>query len=349
MVKGSYKKGLYFISLFFLFYLFSKPLITVAQSRIPPYPPSETFAEVLWDYAGMKSAAPGSDLWPVTWANDNELYTSWGDGGGFGGSNIRGRVSIGVARIRGDGDNWNGCNIWGGNKAQVASSFIGKSTGIISIGNVLYLLVTKQSTWDYAKVCSSHDYARNWSCTGWDYPPPFQGGTYLNFGKDYDGARDDYAYHYNTVEDKKHIVLSRVPVERIKQYEAYEFFAGPDENNKLIWDKNITRLKPIFTDPNGVGWGVQVMYNPVLKRYLLTVRHDDTGGWGIFDAAEPWGPWTTVAYYDNWLDSKLKFSFVFNQKWLGKDGLTMWMIFSGIEKYDSFNVIKATFSLKRSN
>jgi len=37
--------------------------------------------------------ANGSDLWPVTWGKDGNVYTFFGDGGGFGGDNQRGRVS----------------------------------------------------------------------------------------------------------------------------------------------------------------------------------------------------------------------------------------------------------------
>ncbi|MEW6298571.1 MAG: hypothetical protein AB1671_12620, partial [Thermodesulfobacteriota bacterium] len=77
---------------------------------------------------------------------------------------------------------------------------------------------------------------------------------------------------------------------------------------------------------------------------LLTVRHNDAAGWGIYDAPEPWGPWTTVAYYERgWLDPVRKFTFSFSQKWMSTDGKTMWMVFSGVDQYDAFNVMKATF------
>jgi hypothetical protein len=62
----------------------------------------------------MVSAAPGSDLWLVTWGADGHLYTSQGDGGGFGGTNSKGSVSVGFARIDGPPENYVGVNIkWG--------------------------------------------------------------------------------------------------------------------------------------------------------------------------------------------------------------------------------------------
>jgi hypothetical protein len=113
----------------------------------------------------------------------------------------------------------------------------------------------------------------------------------------------------------------------------------------------VDRRKPVFTDPNGIGWGVRTVYNSGIGRYLLTVFHgpiseDGDGSWGIFDAPEPWGPWTTVAYYTNWIDAKPKFSFEFPSKWISSDGKTLWMIFSGTGVYDSFNLVKATLTLR---
>ena len=43
----------------------------------------------------IKHAAPGSDNWATTWADDDNQYTVWGDGGGFGGTGQVGRVLYG--------------------------------------------------------------------------------------------------------------------------------------------------------------------------------------------------------------------------------------------------------------
>jgi hypothetical protein len=53
----------------------------------PPYPPSPVIEAVRYDRSSAARAAPGSDNWPTTWADDGHLYTAWGDGGGFGGTN----------------------------------------------------------------------------------------------------------------------------------------------------------------------------------------------------------------------------------------------------------------------
>jgi len=78
---------------------------------------------------------------------------------------------------------------------------------------------------------------------------------------------------------------------------------------------------------------------------------------GIFDAPTPWGPWTTVAYYENWggmgvEDQGLTCSFP--AKWMSADGMTLWCVFAvygegakkGINAHDKFNLVKVTLDLK---
>ena len=57
-----------------------------SQSPKPPYPPSAVIQGITGHWETHRTAAPGSDLWPVTWGPDGHLYAAWGDGGGFGGS-----------------------------------------------------------------------------------------------------------------------------------------------------------------------------------------------------------------------------------------------------------------------
>ena len=59
-------------------------------------------SDVVFHWDTHMRAAPGSDNWPITWSDDDHQYTAWGDGGGFGGTNRNGRVSLGFARVEGD-------------------------------------------------------------------------------------------------------------------------------------------------------------------------------------------------------------------------------------------------------
>lgn len=325
----------------------------------PPYPPSPVITSVTWNFSSLHRLAPGSDLWPLAWGDDGNLYTSWGDGGGFGGTNSLGRVSLGVARITGPATAPAATNVFGGYAAQTPATFVGKASGMLSVGGILYMTVQRQDQWLQLKIGRSADHGLTWqfnSATGWDFAQPdgaFSDMTFLNFGRDYQGARDNYVYGYS--QDKRAnysapristtIALARVPKDGIMNIGAYQYFAGLDSAGQPIWTSDITARKPVFTDPNGVGWGVRVNYDPGIKRYLLTVFHAWDGSWGIFDAPEPWGPWTTVAYYSQWMDSYPKFGFSFPEKWQSSDGKSFVMVFSGTGPYDAWNTIQGTFTV----
>jgi hypothetical protein len=66
-------------------------------------------------------------------------------------------------------------------------------------------------------------------------------------------------------------------------------------------------------------------------------------GGSIYDAPEPWGPWTTVFYTENW-DVDPGESQHLPTKWMSADGKTLHMVFSG---NDSFSVRQATLSVTR--
>jgi hypothetical protein len=106
----------------------------------------------------------------------------------------------------------------------------------------------------------------------------------------------------------------------------------------------------IFEDTNGVAIA-GIVYNPGLKRFLLTCYHTGPGQLGVFEGENPWGPWRTIAYYENWggmgTDAE-GLSCEFPQKWMSADGLTLWSIFAvygegakkGIQAHDRFNLVR---------
>ena len=74
---------------------------------------------------------------------------------------------------------------------------------------------------------------------------------------------------------------------------------------------------------------------------------------GIFDAPEPWGPWTTLGYgadFPDWTHAPAEkdrpaFMRTFPLKWISKTGndeLTMWNIY---DRGDRFNLVKVTLQL----
>lgn len=330
-------------------YLYCADPLQNITSQSAPYSPSPVINSVEWDFDNLLRMAPGSDLWPTTWAADNNIYSSWGDGGGFGGSNSDGRVSLGFSRIEGSPESFVGYNVWGGKNAENPATFKGKSPGMLSVDGVLYAWInTQNANPPDVKLAWSNDLGKNWQLTNWSVPSFGVGvdAVFLNFGKDYAGSRDNYVYiHFSAFSGVSDVWMARVPKGQLLDSNAYKFFKGFDNANMPEWTSTFAERRPVFTDINSAAH-VSVVYSPDLGRYIMTAAHGDVGQLGIFDAPEPWGPWTTVAYYENWGNfSGFSLVYSFPTKWISNDGTTMWMIFSSSGELDSFNLVKATLKL----
>ncbi|HUT32116.1 MAG TPA: hypothetical protein VNE39_01440 [Planctomycetota bacterium] len=146
----------------------------------------------------------------------------------------------------------------------------------------------------------------------------------------------------------------------MKDRVAYEFFCGLGDKGAPLWTPEVKERKPVFSDPNGVGNAglAHVVFHPGLRRYTLTLGHRPKGEktmaavacLGVFDAPEPWGPWTTVAYYDDWggLPASECLGYDIPAKWISPDGTAMWCVFSSTGKLDSLNLVKATLTLRNA-
>lgn len=338
--------GLILLIAIVLFSLHNVPQYLFASES--PYPPSPLIKGITWDHpTTIVRKALGSDNFPMTWADDGNLYTVWGDGGGFGGSNTDGRVSLGVGRIEGSPQKFVAHNIFGGKNSEVKATFGGKSYGILSVNKTLYMWVGPGSTWEANKqtrLAWSHDHGKTWQLSEvfFRYTDGFSSPTFLNFGCDYAGARDKYVYvyAYDASNGPKgpytKVNLLRVPKDRIKNRAAYEFFKGNDAMGSPLWTKDVSQREPVFLDQRGGVFIPSVSYNPGIGRYLAVIPHQRPthpyGGLGVFDAPEPWGPWTTVEYTDSWMGSKHMFFVTFPTKWISPDGLTLYLVFSGYGK-----------------
>jgi len=342
-----------------------------------PYPPSTAIADISFEMDTLKEFAPGSDNWAITWADDGHQYTTWGDGGGFGGTNADGRVSMGIARVEGSKDKYTGYNVWGGKAPEVPATFTGKSYGILSIAGVLYLWRGGEGSdagaFKAQKLYRSTDHGRHWTDTGVQFDPDMDSNshgifcpTFLQFGRDYAGARDRYVYSYGpeiqdrsdwNVQKPGKIALMRVPADDIEDQSKYEFFAGFDDAGTPEWTVDYPKRTPVFTDAvNGV-MRTSVSYNAGLKRYFLMTQQvnrfrDRNGHIGIYDAPEPWGPWTTVLFANAWstgLQNGAKTVYWnFSNKWLSRDGRRFVLVYTG-DGPDNWATVKGTFSLHIGN
>jgi hypothetical protein len=101
---------------------FARLLIPAAQA--PPNPPSPVIASVTWDFESLTPMAQESDLFPLTWADNDHLYTAWGDGWGFSRWSIfkwASKKSLGVSRVLGLPPLYSGTDLWSGIASHTAS------------------------------------------------------------------------------------------------------------------------------------------------------------------------------------------------------------------------------------
>lgn len=324
-----------------------------------PYSNSQAIVGITFNWATHIRQAPGSDNFCITWADDGHQYSHFGDGGGFGGTNDIGRVSFGVARIEGAGASYTAFNRYGGLSPEFASALDGKTYGLICIGGVLYCWFTPLSDasgYASATLYKSTDHSQTWSATSTQFVQAQGIGipTICQFGQDYAGARDGYVYHYFlnltdtgtlTIQTGGDIMLARCLVADLETEANYEWYTGLS-GGVPTWSTTVANRVAVFHDANGIGWNLSVSYNPVLGRYLLCTEHTTSlaGKIGIFDAPEPWGPWTTVLYQDAFGSPTITadtFFWNFSNKW--NSGNNFVMVFSGINDNDSWNTVEGTF------
>jgi hypothetical protein len=342
----------------------------------PPYTQSTYLTGLVWDNTGLSRKGPGSDMWPSTWASDDLIYTTWGDGGGLNGWNDVCRTKFGVQAITGTptsftANNLYGCKSddtgctdteWSSHYSVCNASYASQFTtsdygdGIIAIDNTMYVILSNQTPPVSSTIAHSENLSQTWTKYGWSWSRTSAGDWYpfgfVQFGKAYAGARDTYLYLVGgAMNDNVHTYLARVPNTEIGTQGSYEWYTSADPGSPT-WGAWASR-QPIFTD-NNLSWVSGIYYFPVIDRYIITAAHGesvygpgDIGKLGVFEAEEPWGPWYTVYYSDNWQgyagDYALQFPII--QKWTSANNLDFYMAYSSSGALDSWNLFKGTFEL----
>ncbi len=315
-----------------------------------PYPGSEVIRDIEWAPADtILRAADGSDNWPITWADDDHLYTAYGDGWGFE-PKVDRKLSLGFARVSGGPQGFKGVNVRSETGERRGDGRSGpKASGMLCVDGVLYMFVRNVGN---SQVAWSSDRGRTWQWCDWKFETGFGAPTFLNFGRDYAGARDEFVYAYSTDSDSAYepadrMVMARVPKRDIRERGAYEFLKGLGAQGEPLWTKDIRDRGAVFVNP-GRCYRSGISYNAGLKRYLwCQVLPESTdsrgpryqGGFGVYEAPEPWGPWRTAYYTQAW-DVGPGETASFPTKWISQDGRTCHLLFSGD---DAFSVRKATF------
>lgn len=329
-----------------------------------PYPQSKLITKLTWDPAVVRVGEGNDgrdgvgDNWPATWGDDGSLYVSYGDGPGF---QKRGDqfFTLGFAKIAGDPPSLSGEDIPSDLDTPVGWGNKGiKSSGQLMVDRVIYMFVRNyQVNGDYrhSRLAWSKNRQKHWSWAQWHFAGTFGCPEFVQFGPNYAGARDNYVYIASQANNDAYdfspdIVMARVPKDRIAVRTAYRFYAGLDGKGKPAWTSDIGKRAPAFKDQKGTQ-RISLGYNQALKRYILTSSHrvgpaPHNASLGVFEAPEPWGPWSTVYYDDHWSGNHRTYHHRFPTKWMSPDGRAMWLLYSGIGGNNyAFILRKATLEL----
>jgi hypothetical protein len=309
----------------------------------PPHPPSDVIQRVRFDPPEtILRQAIDSDNWPLTWGDDGAIYTAYGDGRGFE-PFVEKKLSLGLARIDGTPPHITGADLRSPTAERTGDGAKGpKASGMLMVDGTLYMWVrnTHNST-----LAWSPDHGHTWQW-GFTFTEGFGCPTFLNFGPNYAGSRDDYVYTYSqdgpsAYETCDAVALARVLRTRIREQGAYEYFVKLNPDGSPLWSPDVHHRGPAFAYPAHCQ-RVDAAYNPGLRRYLLAVSYGHAGGWGLFDAREPWGPWTTAFSTSQW-DMGQTHGYRLPTKWIFNDGRTLWLVFSGLKPNDAFCLRRLTF------
>jgi len=247
-----------------------------------------------------------------------------------------------------------------------------KPAGLISIDGTIYMAVEAMNYGDnptfnrqrniHGWIITSNDHGQTWNAAATSpdfFHDRFSSIHFVQFGWDYRGARDGYVYaHFTGVADDgsywcnaDYILLGRVPKDRILDRAAWEFCADLADPTNPRWSPHEADATPVFAYPRMTGEN-HVSYSPGLKRYIMGNYSFTTPdgapqpyhqNWPhsvapsqltLFEAPEPWGPWSLFHVDDNW-GTVGDYQPNFPTKWISDDGRRMWMVSSG--SFDDYN------------
>jgi hypothetical protein len=265
-----------------------------------------------------------------------------------GGPNTADETSFGIAKMTGPATGGacqaEFSNVYGGYHSShpfSGSQLQGKASSLIAIGSNFYAIA---NTWpsngqlqkggpNHYEIAHSDGNPNTWqsNATNWEFcaadangnptSGAFCPGSFVNYGKAVANP-DGYVYMTATPNTfgfwcntgcpafvpPANTYMMRVPSGSILTQNAYQYYAGLDNNAKPIWTTNSSLVKPIFSDRNanktdsrGVSYVMaeglgQPVYNPVVGRYIAPAVSGDLGQTSFYDSPNPWGPWTVISY-----------------------------------------------------
>jgi hypothetical protein len=300
---------------------------------------------------GYPDAAVMGDTYPMTWADDGEIYTSAGDP-------QWGETKFGLDTEKFTGgptdykitktNHMNDYTGWGGDGP--------KPTGMICVDGILYLAFQnlqraklpvvgiKSQHGSDAQIIYSINKGFFWIPALGNIKEPmfaghkFGGPAFVNFGQNNANARDGFVYAVSSDQwdNGSNLRLGRVPKDRIMDRAAWEFVYAFDGVRAPAWTKSLDDAIPILSLYQWIS-APELVYIAALKRYLLLSWHlhedfSPTAGTDllVLESPEPWGPFSLVHHEVMWEGKAFNpYTPRVPLKWMAADGLSGWLQFSG--------------------
>jgi len=321
--------------------------------NIPHVPKSNYIKSIEWISERMPYPETDikGDTYPMTWADDDEIYASSGDplwGETTSGLDVEkfsgGATDYKITKV----NHMNDYLGWGGDGP--------KPCGMICVDGILYLAfqnmlrthkppysLTSQHGSD-AQIVYSVNKGQWWTPDFKNIKVPmfpghkFGGLSFVNFGKNNANARDNYVYAVSSDQwdNGSNIRLGRVPADSIMQREKWEWVCALGISGDPAWTSDLNESIPIFSAYKWAGLP-DMVYMAGIKRYLLLTWRlhkdfspDDGTDLLIFESPEPWGPFSLVYYEEYWEGKDFNpYAPRIPLKWVEPDGVTGYMQFSG--------------------
>ena len=291
------------------------------------------------------------DTYPMTWADDGEIYAGVGDP--LWGETVNGCAS---EKFTGGPEDYkitkhshmNDYLGWGGDGPKPA--------GMICVDGVLYYAVQNMLNMQRSPFSMKSQHGSDahiitciprfglWtpSFANIDkvmFPGhKFGGPSFVQFGKNNEGARDEYVYAVSSDQwdNGSNLRIGRVPNDKIADKGAWEWVAAFTRNGEPVWHNDLDESVPILSIHKSIGLP-EMVYLKELKRYLLLTwrLHSDFSGIDgtdliIFESPEPWGPFSLVHEEEYWEGKEFTpYAPRVPLKWMEPDGLTGYIQFSG--------------------
>ena len=116
---------------------------------------------------------------------------AYGDGWGFK-PRVAKKLRLGLARVHGNPSDIRGENNRSDTGEDSGDGHLGsKASGMLMVNGVLYMCARNAEN---SQLSWSKDHGTTWSWADWRWTTSFGYPTFLNFGKNYDGARDEFVY-----------------------------------------------------------------------------------------------------------------------------------------------------------